>query len=93
MQMREDWIRVKLYEPAKQVNLLLPDSHERSISEDDIFFQVLETGPQAKDIKIGNIVAISLMSSNMFRMKLPNEEFKSFAARESDVLGILRKQP
>lgn len=93
MQMRDDWIRIKLYEPAKQVDLILPDGHEKSISEDDVFFQVLEVGPLTKDIKIGYIVAISLMSSNMFRMKLPTEDFKSYAARECDVLGILRKQP
>ena len=93
MQMREDWLRMKLYEEKKVAELALPQGYERSVSEDDVFFQVLEVGPQVKEVKIGNIVAVSIMSANMFRMKLPNEEFKSFATREPDILGILRKQP
>lgn len=93
MKMREDWLRMKLYEETKQANLLLPETHERSVSEDDVFFQVLEVGPMVKEVKIGMVVAVSIMSANMFRMKLPDEAFKSFATREPDVLGILRKQP
>lgn len=93
MQMREDWLRMKLYEAPKQADLILPQGHERNISEDDVFFQVLEVGPMVKEVKIGNIVAVSIMSANMFRMKLPNEDFKTFATREPEVLGILRKQP
>jgi len=94
MQMRNDWVRMRIYEAPKKADLILPDSvTERTISEEDIFFQVLEIGPDVEQVKIGNIVAVSFMSQDMLRMKLPGEDFKCFAAREGSVIGILRKQP
>lgn len=98
MQMLDDWLRVKVWQPAsvQSAGLVDPSGKEierKTVTEDDVFFQIMETGPQVKQVKIGNVAAISFMSNDMFRMQLPGEEFKSFVCRESSVMGILRKQP
>lgn len=97
MQMLGEWIRVKLWEPSdpnKGPSIILPDGVEKkTMTEDDVFFHVLDTGPLVKDLKIGNIISVSFMSSDMFRQRLPGESFPSYMVRESSVMGILRKQP
>ncbi len=101
MQMLQDWVRVKVWDAVnlkKQEPALVdldnkPIVLAKDVNEDDVFFHILEVGPEVKTVHIGNIVAISFMANDMFRMKLPSEEFKSFTCRESSVMGILRKQP
>lgn len=97
MQMLGEWMRIKMWEPSdpnKGPGIILPDGVEKkSMTEDDIFFHVLEIGPLVKEVKVGNIISISFMSSDMFRQRLPGDNFPSYLARESAVMGILRKQP
>ena len=92
MRMRSDWMRIKLVEDVSTgPKLALPQGYERNVNDEDTFFQVMETGPLVKDVKTGCVIVCSFMSG-MFRFKLPDDDFKSFAVREGDVLGIISKQ-
>lgn len=91
MRMLCDWMRIKLVEPEKKIGLSLPEGYEKNVSDEDTFFQVMEIGPDVKEVKTGMVIVCSFMSG-MFRFKLPGESFKSFAIREHDVLGIISKQ-
>ena len=87
-----DWMRIKLVDKvATGPQLALPEGYERNVNDEDTFFQVMETGPLVKDVKTGCVIVCSFMSG-MFRFKLPDEDFKSFAIREGDVLGIISQQ-
>lgn len=99
MQLFDDRIRMKLWtaKPKEEPNIVGLDGKEiaskRDMTEDDIYFQVMEVGPAVSDVKIGMIIAVAFMSSDMFRMQLPGEDFKSFICCRPSVMGIVRKQP
>lgn len=98
VQMLDDCLRMRLWtkkEPT--VSLIDTDGRElakdtKNISEDDIFFQVMERGPLVKDVEVGNIVVTSFLSSDMVRIKHPEEADRTFICRRGSILAILRKQ-
>lgn len=101
MRMLDDCIRMRLWVKVKadSPDLVSPDgtklAGKRDMNEDDVFFQVMEVGPQVKEegvVEVGNIITVSFMSQDMFRMKHPDEEDKTFICRRPAVLGILYKQ-
>lgn len=91
MRMMDDWIRIKLVD-TKVTGLSLPEGYEKNAQDDDTLFEVLETGPEVKNIKKSMIIVVSFMSG-MYRFKLPQDSFKSFAVRENDVIGIVPPAP
>jgi len=88
MRMLGDWIRIRLVDRPRGADLALPEGYERNVQDEDTLFMVLETGPAVNNVRTGHIIVCSFMSG-MFRFKLPDDDFKSFAIREGDVLGIV----
>lgn len=88
MRMLDDWIHIKLYKQPAKAALALPEGYEQNPQDEETLFEIVAIGPAVKKVKVSQTVVVSFMSG-MYRFKLPGMDFKSFAVRESDVIGIV----
>jgi hypothetical protein len=87
MKMAFNWMHLKLHE-HKKTSLTLPDHIEKSVADDDAFFEVIGIGPECEHVKVGQIVAVNPIHG-VIRMRLPKAEGATFALRESELIGTL----
>lgn len=90
MEMFNTWVRLKLWEPEKSNLVFLDGQTTKDVNAEDAFFEVIETGPDVTRVGVGDIMVCSFVQG-MFRFKLPNETFKSFALPESEFLGCVKR--
>ena len=88
MQMATNWIRMKLHQPNK-TELALPEGFEKSVADDDAFFEVIGTGPDCLYVLLGQIIAVNPIRG-VIRIRVPGEDFASFAIQETELIGILK---
>lgn len=85
MKMVDNWFRMRQYETKITTLSVLGD---KDPSADDAFFEVMECGPDVERVRRGDIVVASF-AQGMFRFQVPGDSFKSFALRDSEVIGII----
>jgi len=87
MKMATNWMHIKLYNQKKS-ELALPEGFEKSVADDDAFFEVIGLGPDCELVKVGDIVAVNPMRG-VIRMRLPGEDGATFAIQETELIGTL----
>lgn len=88
MKLATNWIRMKLHEPHK-TDLALPEGFEKSVADDDAFFEVLEKGPDCEIVEIGQIIAVNPIRG-VIRIRIPGESGATFAIQETELIGVLK---
>ena len=86
MKMATNWMRLKLHNKLKS-DIALPEGFEKSVADDDAFFEVIGVGPDCT-VEVGEIVAVNPMRG-VIRMRLPDEDSATFAIQETELIGIL----
>lgn len=89
MEMLNDWMRMKMVE-SDATTIALPAGYEKDAQGEDTFFEILDVGPTVTLVGAGDVVACSFMQG-MFRYKLPTDSFKSYALRESELIGVVKR--
>ena len=87
----QDWTRAKLFN-TKPISLALPEGVSLNSANDEAaVFEIIEIGPDVKDLTIGTLVIASFMSG-MMKFKLPDEKDSSYAIKEIDVIYVLPRK-